>query len=203
MDQIFNSIPENEKIQLTWILRAAREQTDDGEISDVTMDVCRSIDTKKLMKSLTEEQREVAYIMLNAGFEEYDDVAFIKSQNELKHYGIPGMKWRNRKASSSTNVSSRPSKPNGSKKSSGPKKPRRMTNRELQARINRLRLENEYSRLQKDVNKEKANKTIDKLDNLSNIGKNIANISGQALTIYKNINSLMDSVNARRSTPTT
>lgn len=86
----------------------------------------------------------------------------------LMHYGVMGMKWGKRKARvSKTNVQA-------------PKK-RRMSNKELQARIKRLKLEKEYAQLTSN----KPN-TVRVEQIVKSLGT-IAALSTSAITIYNNI----------------
>ena len=66
--------------------------------------------------------------------------------NQLRHYGVMGMKWGRRKKRVAVD-NGRPNNINRPPQQSAPKKPRRMSKKELQARVNRLRLEQELARL--------------------------------------------------------
>lgn len=68
-----------------------------------------------------------------------------------------------------------------------PRKPRRMSNRELQARINRLRLEQELSRLESINAPEKKNR----VEQLVKAAGTIATITGSVYTTYNNIDKIM------------
>lgn len=84
----------------------------------------------------------------------------------LKHYGILGMKWGKRKGTVTATK-------------------RRMSNKELQARIKRLRLEQEYNRLN-----ETPKKTKTSIDKIAKTAGTIVTLTGTALTLYNNINGL-------------
>lgn len=100
---------------------------------------------------------------------------------ELKHYGILGMKWGKRKASNDD--SSGPTKGNPDKEFS----PRRMSNKELNARLKRLRLEEEYARM---LNSRQQN-TLTQVDGVAKHLKSAATLTGDALKIYNNINTMV------------
>lgn len=104
--------------------------------------------------------------------------------DELRHYGVKGMRWgfRRKKATSvaNHNVQRAPQQ-------TAPRKPRRMSKKELQARVNRLKLEQELARL------ESANLPAKKsrVEQLVKTAGTIAALSGSAYTIYKNIDNIM------------
>lgn len=101
------------------------------------------------------------------------------NNQELKHYGVLGMRWGVRKRRVSTSSSKK------SKTSSGTTQ-RRMSNKELKARINRLKLEQEYKKLT-EVPQPKSTSKIEKLVKTAGT---VAQLSGSAATIYKNLNDL-------------
>lgn len=106
--------------------------------------------------------------------------------NQLRHFGVKGMKWGRRKKRvavdnrQSANINRPPQQ-------SAPKKPRRMSKKELQARVNRLKLEEELSRL------EAAHMPAQKsrLEQLVKTAGTVAALTGSAYTIYKNIDKIM------------
>lgn len=106
--------------------------------------------------------------------------------NQLRHFGVKGMKWGRRKKRvavdnrQSANINRPPQQ-------SAPKKPRRMSKKELQARVNRLKLEQELARL------EAANMPAKKsrVEQLVKTAGTVAALTGSAYTIYKNIDNIM------------
>lgn len=93
----------------------------------------------------------------------------------LKHYGVLGMKWgvRKRKVPVQNNH---------------PPRQRRMSNKELNARIKRLKLEQEYAKLTAKP------EIPSKIQRAIEVAGTVAAISGTAITIYKNMNELSKAV---------
>ena len=102
------------------------------------------------------------------------------NEEELMHYGVMGMRWGVRRASKRSG---------GSKKKKASRQPqqqpkRRMSNKELQARVKRMQLEKQYRELTNDLTP----KTKSKMEKLVNTTVTISKLSSSALTIYKNLN---------------
>lgn len=89
----------------------------------------------------------------------------------LMHYGVLGMKWGKRKArASKTSVQA-------------PKK-RRMSNKELQARIKRLKLEKEFAQLTASPPK------TSRVEKLVKGAGTVAALSTSAVAIYQNMDKI-------------
>ena len=106
--------------------------------------------------------------------------------NQLRHFGVKGMKWGHRKKRVAVD-NGRPNNINRPPQQSAPKKPRRMSKKELQARVNRLKLEQELARL------EAANMPAKKsrVEQLVKTAGTVATLTGTAYTIYKNLDNIM------------
>lgn len=86
----------------------------------------------------------------------------------LMHYGVLGMKWGKRKARASKSSEQAPQK-------------RRMSNKELQARIKRLKMEKEYAQLIASPPK------TSRVEKLIKGAGTVAALTASAATIYKNM----------------
>ena len=106
--------------------------------------------------------------------------------NQLRHFGVKGMKWGRRKKRvavdnrQSANINRPPQQ-------SAPKKPRRMSKKELQARVNRLKLEQELARLEAASMPAKKSR----VEQLVKTAGTVAALTGSAYTIYKNLDNIM------------
>ena len=89
----------------------------------------------------------------------------------LMHYGVLGMKWGKRKAKASNSSGQAPKK-------------RRMSNKELQARIKRLKLEKEFAQLTASPPK------TSRVEKLVKGAGTVAALSTSAVTIYKNMDKI-------------
>lgn len=89
----------------------------------------------------------------------------------LMHYGVLGMKWGKRKARASKSSEQAPKK-------------RRMSNKELQARIKRLKLEKEFAQLTASPPK------TSRVEKLVKGAGTVAALSTSAVTIYQNMDKI-------------
>lgn len=109
-----------------------------------------------------------------------DDSMFDNIMDDLTHHGVKGMKWGKRKK-----------RPKQLSKADAMARDlqdaKKMSHQELQERVNKLRLEHEYVRL----NSNKYNDTRSKMDNaVSTMGK-ISAATGTALLIYNNMDKII------------
>lgn len=110
--------------------------------------------------------------------ENYDDF--------LQHYGVLGMKWGRRKARSNVSSNKKPkSTKNTTTSKPKPKPPQRqLSDAELRAAVNRLRLEREYAELTYRASSRA------KVENVVRTVGTVATLTTSALTIYKNLNKI-------------
>lgn len=115
--------------------------------------------------------------------------------NELTHYGVVGMKWGIRRFRSKKSINGKTRKSKGArvgnnesahedyKKAHTKKDIKSMSDTELRARLNRIQMEKQYSKLSdREINQGKV--FIEK--GISTV-TTIAAITSSALTIYNNI----------------
>ena len=109
-----------------------------------------------------------------------DDSMFDNIMDDLTDHGVKGMKWGKRKK--------RPKKlSKADAMARDLQDAKKMSHQELQERVNKLRLEHEYVRL----NSNKYNDTRTKMDNaVSTMGK-ISAATGTALLIYNNMDKII------------
>lgn len=93
------------------------------------------------------------------------------STDELRHYGVMGMKWGKGKKTPT--------------QSSAPISNRRMSNKELESRIKRLRMEQDYKKLVESQTV-KPNR-IQQIENAAKVVKSISTMSSSAMSIYNDI----------------
>ena len=110
--------------------------------------------------------------------ENYDDF--------LQHYGVLGMKWGRRKARSNVSSNKKPkSTKNTTTSKPKPKPPQRqLSDAELRAAVNRLRLEREYA----DLTYRASSRA--KVENVVRTIGTVATLTTSALTIYNNLNKI-------------
>lgn len=110
--------------------------------------------------------------------ENYDDF--------LQHYGVLGMKWGRRKARSNVSSNKKPkSTKNTTTSKPKPKPPQRqLSDAELRAAVNRLRLEREYAELTYRASSRAKVESV-----VKTIGT-VATLTTSAMTIYNNLNKI-------------
>lgn len=169
---------------------------DDSEGEGVTekdsISHSEAIDIQSVIASMTEPQKEVMYILMDQALGG-DKIKHFDEDDEdvLMHYGVLGMKWGRRKGKQTTS-----SKNKKSSKKKNKKNPRRMSNKELAARIKRLDLEKRYMDA---YNRSQTNQLVSEIFNvptkaalftgavattMANIDK-IAKLGSKAVKAYK------------------
>ena len=113
--------------------------------------------------------------------ENYDDF--------LQHYGVLGMKWGRRKARSNASSNKKPkstaiTKPKQTPKPKSKPTKRRLTDAELRAVVNRMRLEREYADLQYRASSRSKVESV-----VKTIGT-VAALTTSAIKIYENLNKI-------------
>ena len=113
--------------------------------------------------------------------ENYDDF--------LQHYGVLGMKWGKRKARSTVSSNKKPkstaiTKPKQTPKPKSKPTKRRLTDAELRAVVNRMRLEREYADLQYRASSRSKVESV-----VKTIGT-VAALTTSAIKIYENLNKI-------------
>lgn len=110
--------------------------------------------------------------------ENYDDF--------LQHYGVLGMKWGKRKARSTVSSNKKPKSTKNTTTSKPKPKPtkRRLTDAELRAVVNRMRLEREYADLQYRASSRSKVESV-----VKTIGT-VAALTTSAIKIYENLNKI-------------
>lgn len=112
--------------------------------------------------------------------ENYDDF--------LQHYGVLGMKWGKRKARSNVSSNKKPKNTKNTTTSKLKPKPeppqRRLSDAELRAAVNRMRLEREYA----DLTYRSSSRA--KVESVVRTIGTVATLTTSAMTIYKNLNKI-------------
>lgn len=113
--------------------------------------------------------------------ENYDDF--------LKHYGVLGMKWGKRKARSTVSSNKKPkstaiTKPKQTPKPKSKPMKRRLSDAELRAVVNRMRLEREYA----DLTYKASSRS--KVESVVRTIGTVAALTTSAVKIYENLNKL-------------
>ena len=116
--------------------------------------------------------------------ENYDDF--------LKHYGVLGMKWGKRKARSTSSSNKKPKTTKNTTTSKPKPKPtqRELSDEELRAVINRMRLEREYADLQYRASSRA------KVENVVKTVGTAALLTTSVVKIYNNLNTICKVVKA-------
>ena len=116
--------------------------------------------------------------------ENYDDF--------LQHYGVLGMKWGHRKARSNASSNKKPKSTKNTTTSKPKPKPtqRELSDEELRAVINRMRLEREYADLQYRASSRA------KVENVVKTVGTAALLTTSVVKIYNNLNTICKVVKA-------
>lgn len=110
------------------------------------------------------------------------------NSTELKHHGVLGMKWGVHRARNSTSSSRKKKRETDNvhddyKRAHNKKSVKNMSDSELRSRINRLQMEQQYSRL----SQHSASKGKHYVNMVIQTGATVAAITGTGLTIHKNV----------------
>ena len=199
MDQSIQEILQSMNSEQRKVLFAMLQTAvgyDDSEGEGVTekdsISHSEAIDIQSVIASMTEPQKEVMYILMDQALGG-DKIKHFDEDDEdvLMHYGVLGMKWGRRKGKQTTS-----SKNKKSSKKKNKKNPRRMSNKELAARIKRLDLEKRYMDA---YNRSQTNQLVSEIFNvptkaalftgavattMANIDK-IAKLGSKAVKAYK------------------
>ena len=114
----------------------------------------------------------------------------------LKHYGVLGMKWGHRKARSTSSSNKKPKSTKNTTTSKPKHKPkpkptqRELSDEELRAVINRMRLEREYADLQYRASSRA------KVENVVKTVGTAALLTTSVVKIYNNLNTICKVVKA-------
>lgn len=110
--------------------------------------------------------------------ENYDDF--------LQHYGVLGMKWGKRKARSNVSSNKKPKNTKNTTTSKPKPEPpqRRLSDAELRAAVNRMRLEREYA----DLTYKASSRA--KVESVVRTIGTVATLTTSAMTIYNNLNKI-------------
>lgn len=116
--------------------------------------------------------------------ENYDDF--------LQHYGVLGMKWGHRKARSTSSSNKKPKSTKNTTTSKPKPKPtqRQLSDEELRAIINRMRLERDYA----DLKYRSSSRA--KVENVVKIVGTAALLTTSVVKIYNNMNTICKVVKA-------
>ena len=108
--------------------------------------------------------------------ENYDDF--------LQHYGVLGMKWGHRKARNKTSSNKKPKSTKNTTTSKPKPTKKRLSDAELRAVVNRMRLEREYA----DLTYRASSRS--KVESVVRTIGTVAALTTSAVKIYENLNKL-------------
>lgn len=170
ISDVIESMNDEQRSLLYGLLNMALGPQTSNETKVTHSDVKEESTSQDILDSMNNEQRLVLDYLVSKALTDEED---------LTHYGILGMKWGKRKSTTTKATINK-------SRSKSQNEPRRMSNKELNARIKRLRLEDEYNRLNKQTQKVKPS-DIERI--VKGIGT-VATVTGTALTLHKNIKEL-------------
>ena len=102
--------------------------------------------------------------------------------SELKHYGVLGMRWGRRSGGSTTSSKTKKASKENKKKAS------EMSDSELREKVNRLQMEQQYSKLSSN----NVNKGKQFIDKVIKTGTTVAAVTTTGITIYNNAGKIKD-----------
>ena len=114
--------------------------------------------------------------------ENYDDF--------LQHYGVLGMKWGHRKARSTSSSNKKPKSTKNTTTSKPKQTQRELSDEELRAVVNRMRLEREYA----DLTHRASSRS--KVESVVRTIGTVAALTTSAVKIYNNLNTICKVVKA-------
>jgi len=96
IDKILHGIDGDRLFVINKLIEAALEQSDFGKVSDNLQSFLESVNVEEVLSSLTHEQSEAFYAVMNGALRSEGDDSLEQSDvysDELKHAGVKGMKW--------------------------------------------------------------------------------------------------------------